>query len=940
MHPWMAWDAVVNQWNEWKFSASRWDDDRDKRYLFYQLNRCSDYFKKLRGDISEQWASFKRKHPYMAKATLLLSVVAACLFFLRAFSDVSGVNASKSLVCKTPVKEEAYSPVKVKTVKAEVATCVKSRVTKAEAYSPVKVKVVKAEGVKQQAMGDIQACEVASSVVRRNLYKIYESTVGKSVGHGMFLKGKIFLFPKHYSMVFSNSLKNDPDAVLMFESVFLSRSFQVRLADLVKSIKSYMSPNEEAGPVWSRDLSYVEIPTAIVHPDVTPYFAPKSALYRVDSTEVFLPVLDTRTGGGEYGCVVLRYAQGHSQLSRQETVVVSGDDDLPVRYIRDAWVYGLDTKPSECGAPLIVRNTQINPGKICGIHVAGMDGTCKGYATPFYREDCEAILQTCAGVFAQDTSVVDMLGPFPKQQCQVPDLCSFVRLGSVEKPVAQPSKTKVVPSLCYALVKQPETKPCLLAPKVLGGELFDPRRYRISRLGNVPGALSETLLENAREAVLDELSRVIHQGTDLVTANIKPKYSFEEAVLGIPGEPFVVSVKRDTSPGYPFVQMKGFETRKKFFGTGQEYDLTSTQCDMLRLRCKSIVDHALQGIVLEHVFMDTLKDERKPIEKAHKTRLFSAGPLDYLIVCKQYFNPIVALIQQARNECHISVGTNPYSTDWDRIGRLLFLKSRNVVAGDFEGFDASQHQRMLEMCGEILIELSRRFCGSTEEDVKVMRVLLVSLFNSIHITGREVYQWTHSLPSGHYLTAIINSIFVLFSFACVWQLEFGTTYYIARLFFEECGIVAYGDDHLVTIPDSRLTTFNQLTLPALFRKIGLSYTMEDKDAVAQAPCRKLTEVSYLKRSFRWDENIGRWLAPLSLSTVLETPMWIHKCPDPRAQTIENLEWALKELSLHNDFTWECWASVLREQQVRLGYYTKFRDQEETRLVCLSQRFEM
>lgn len=258
-----------------------------------------------------------------------------------------------------------------------------------------------------------------------------------------------------------------------------------------------------------------------------------------------------------------------------------------------------------------------------------------------------------------------------------------------------------------------------------------------------------------------------------------------------------------------------------------------------------------------------------------------------------------------------------------------------MVAGDFEGFDASQLQKFLEQAGEVLIQLSVRHLGANEEDVRVMRVLLVSLINSFHICGKEVYQWTHSLPSGHYLTAIINSVFVNIVFGCIWQIAFDDISYVfARSFWNECGIVAYGDDHIVSIPANRIDIFNQLTIPELFRRIGLSYTMEDKDAIATRPCREITEVTYLKRGFYRDEEKARWLAPLALETVLETPMWMHRCPDPELQTIENLEWACKELSLHDRKIWKQWFPVLEREMLELGHRTLFCRQMEVRDIVL------
>lgn len=302
-----------------------------------------------------------------------------------------------------------------------------------------------------------------------------------------------------------------------------------------------------------------------------------------------------------------------------------------------------------------------------------------------------------------------------------------------------------------------------------------------------------------------------------------------------------------------------------------------------------------------------------------------------------YFNGVVALLSKNRNYCHVSVGTNVYSNDWNEIVKVLHRKAKNIVAGDFEGFDASQQQRLLEMAAEVLIQLAIRFLNVSPEDVMVMRVLIKTLINSLHITGREIYQWTHSLASGHYLTAIINSIFVNLVFACCWQMAFDDiSYYAARSFWKECGIVAYGDDHLVSVPDSRLEIFNQFTVPKFMAMLGLSYTMEDKDASVSEKARPITEVSYLKRKFLLDNYSNKFICPLTLETILEFPMWVHRCPDPATQTIVELETAIKELSLHPKETWDQWFPKLNGEAQSLGHFTDLKEHQKVRAITLAQ----
>lgn len=911
------------------------------------LSQSTDSIRKQYDVLTSWWINFRQEHPYLINMLTIISLITTGLVFIKVFTMFNSKRKSKLLT-----EDEAFGkprncssckPKHIRNANAESYSVTKPLIPKVESYTPVKITQPKFESLelederpKQQGVKDINASEVLSKVIRRSLYKMYESSMGTALGHVFFIRGRLCLMPRHYMDGLRKALNNDDQATVTFQSAVLNEAFEYSIKDLIKGLRTYKSPTEDHGPVVTKDYMACEIPSATIHPDTLGLFCTRNSLSQVQGTEVVLPVvMRNNIRDSEKPIVILRYRKAKSAITRVPSLDVGDEKRAFVRTIRDAWRYDADTEPAECGAPVIVRNNQVSPGKICGFHIAGVQGTGEGFAVPFYREDIEEILS----MFPQSLNLYQkqqlILGPVKEQGAQIPEKAEFIRLGTTHLAVAQPVKTKIRPSACYGCIQEPKTQPCALRPRNVNGQEFDPRKYRLERLGNIPQAIGRDVVNNAKRALVDEIASVLSK-RQWQSDNIKSVYSFEEAVKGIDGELFINSIKRTTSPGYPFIHEQGFKTRKEIFGEKEEYDMETPSAKKLAGRVLNIIEEAKSGIVGEHIFMDTLKDERKPHHKCHKTRLFSAGPIDYLIACKQYFNGIVALLQHNRNACHISVGSNPYSEDWNQIVTELHRKSSNIVAGDFEGFDASQNQQLLTAAGEVLIELSTMFCNSTSEDQKVMRVLMCSLTSSIHITGNEIYQWTHSLPSGHYLTAIINSIFVNLAFSCIWQIAFGDiSYLMARKFWDECGIVAYGDDHLVSIPEDRLSVFSQLTMPNLFRLIGLSYTMEDKDAVATCEARSIMEVSYLKRTFELN-SVGRWIAPLSLDTILESPMWVHVTPDVEAQTVETLDWAIRELSLHSENVWNTWIPVLVREQRRLGFYTRFTDWFETRIYTLNQ----
>jgi len=788
------------------------------------------------------------------------------------------------------------------------------------------------ENPQQEGVRDVNASEILAKIIRSNFYKIYSVDKDEAIGHCIFLRGQIVICPRHYVVAFQRLQGNGGSNRIYLKNVFVKRSFEIDVSEILEKAFYYESPEEGTLPVLSRDLMAFPVTTATFHSNIVPFFADKNSLNYVKGSDVMMPVLiNNNLKDSERAIVAFRYAKGHSSLVSLPEQAIDNENGLTVRIIRNMWNYSMDTQPSECGAPLIVRNVNIGPGKIIGLHVAGHHNG-SGYATPVYKQDVEYVLSKFNPYDSVEFRLKGKYGEYPIQQCQVPEEAEFIRIGSVERPVAQPTKSKIEPSPLFNKIKDVETRPCLLRTTQINGEEFNPRTYRLGRLGNIPQFIRNLEVDLAVQALVDDISDNIKQFD--FGPNIKPRYSFEEAVVGIDGEEFINSIKRNTSPGYPFVHLKGFENRKTIFGDDEKCNMDLPQCKIMQARVESIIDMCKQGVITEHIFMDTLKDERKPLHKSHKTRLFSAGPLDYLIACKMYFNGIVAVLQKARNYSGISVGTNVYSQDWSVIVQRILSKSPNIIAGDFEGFDASQSQRLLMGAGRVLIELSKRFCGTTDEDAFVMWCLLISLFNSVHITGKEIYQWTHSLPSGHYLTAVINSIFVLVSFCVVWQIhKKNASYVCARRFYKTCGKVAYGDDHVISVPQNE-PDFNQQTLIGLFKQIGLSYTMEDKDAVASSAFRKITEVSYLKRKFVFNKDYQQWLSPLDLKTVLESPMWLHKCPDPIDQTKAQIDNSLRELSLHDGETWNKWYPVFAKCGKQIGHYTEFVDHAETRAEVL------
>nr|UZC83387.1 polyprotein [Anagyrus vladimiri dicistrovirus] len=786
-----------------------------------------------------------------------------------------------------------------------------------EAYEPI----VKKNTVVTEACIDLVSTEMGGKVARLSLYRmaLVDEDVVTPLGHCLFLKGNVAICPLHFVYVINSK---GPNASLYFSSLDVDKIYPIRARDLV--FKEYIDKYGR-----SKDIASFQLPHARQHADISTMFAPGTALRSVLTTKVCMTML--HSDSPKRNLVLDRHIVTGASCVRhledpQTYTLTSTGQKIK---IHDAWEYSLETQPGDCGAPLFALNEKIAPGKIIGIHVAGSKGV--GMSTVFFQEDAQAICESYR-LFAQVNTLrlKEGINPYPD--------CEMVYLGDLDKPVIQPVKSKIVPSVVYSKVTQPTTDKTWLRPGTINGETFDPMDYRMRRMGKASVLIPFDIVDLAQRGLLNEFKRVYLAHEDSLVGRFKCPYTLEETCIGVPGEEFVNAVKRDTSAGFPFVQM-GI-TRSQIFGTDMDYDLKSELCQDIFKLVYFYEECASEGDVLDHYSVLTLKDERKPIEKAHKTRMFSAGPIDYLIWSKRWFNGVVAIISELRNKIHISVGTNVYSNDWHFMTEGLLRKSTYFVAGDFEGFDASEQAYILKAAINVLIDFSQFVFGKDEFARVQMEAISVGLLHSYQVSGKHVFQWLKSLPSGHYLTAIANSCFVLLSLSSAYLLakqKLGNR--ISSLdvayFWDHFGVVAYGDDHVIAVPPECLSFYNQNTLVELLREFGLYYTDERKTGSFVPDSRPIEEIAYLKRGFYYHSELGRWLAPLDLQVVLETPMWIRANPDPHYQTFSNIEFSLRELSLHPQETWDEWAPKLLslcEKECKL--VSKFNNKTDTLLFVL------
>jgi hypothetical protein len=591
--------------------------------------------------------------------------------------------------------------------------------------------------------------------------------------------------------------------------------------------------------------------------------------------------------------MVLRY--GLVRAFDKETKPLEYKEGATSYYIRDRYEYMcLETTKGDCGSLLIGVNSKLQR-KILGVHVAGAVGV--GVASPLNIRD----INECLDTFPREAQVGLDLSPYltktESHKVKLPE-GNFVPVGKSLFPVMGARQTQLRQSHVYGMVTEPTTMPSILRPVMIGDKLIDPMQLGLKKAGKIPPYLDEKIL-----------GICINDATRVINSNALPEHqqvlSPIDAVKGIEGDEFLGPIKRKSSPGYPWIRDKVGPGKTKWLGNDENYQLDSDLEKVMEKR----IEMARNNERYPTIWIDTLKDERRPIEKVliGKTRVFAAGAMDFTLVFRMFFMGFAAHVSRNRIGNEVSVGTNVYSHDWTRTATRMKSKGDKVIAGDFSNFDGTLILQILHR----ILEIINDFYNDGEENAQIRKILWKEVTNSVHLCGDNVYLWTHSQPSGCPLTAILNSIFNSVSMRYVWMIVVEKERRTMKEFNRCVAMVSYGDDNLVNISDDVVDQFNQITIAQGYATIGMTYTDESKSG-DMIPFRSLSECSYLKRSFIWNADEHQWVAPLELGVVLEMINWIRGDLDTEEATATNMEASAFELSLHGEEVFDKWISKYKD----------------------------
>ncbi len=639
-----------------------------------------------------------------------------------------------------------------------------------------------------------------------------------------------------------------------------------------------VSSNMEIRLSQSQIKRYPEHDLCVIH---IPNVPPKASLRK------FFP--EERIGGVFKGTIVNRDYQG--KLEYITASVVKGMTQYwPVfEQTFFAWMCKVKTptRNGQCGSPLVAFT-----GKgpvILGIHTLGDSGNAA-----VSREVTGSMLDQ----FLQKEIVIESGAPVlstPSIEMELQSLNAKSVFRYLESGTAQvygsfagwrsSMRSRVAKSvLCEEVCKKFDYTLKHGAPVMKG---WQPWRIAAQDMVQPTVKIDQTILNKCVDAFTSD----ILSGLPESELKLLEVYDTQTSINGAPGIKFVNKIPRNTSMGFPWKKSK-----KHYLVDDRSDDLPDGMTFMPEVmdRVSQIEETYSQGKRFFPVFTAHLKDEATKFKKidAKKTRVFTGAPVDWSIVVRKYFLSFVRVLQRNKLIFEAGPGTNPQSAEWQQLGEYLMQHGKDrMIAGDYAAFDKSMPPAIILAAFQIISNICEA-AGFDLDDLRTMKCIAFdTAFPVVDFNG-DLIQFFGSNPSGHPLTVIINglanSLYMRYCFYNVNPRKECVTFrkYVALL--------TYGDDNVMGV-SNKAPWFNHTAIQDVLARVGITYTMADKEAES-VPYINMDDISFLKRSWRYDNDVGFLLAPLEEDSIFKM-LTVNVRSDTvcaEAQAIATVESALNE----------------------------------------------
>jgi len=369
------------------------------------------------------------------------------------------------------------------------------------------------------------------------------------------------------------------------------------------------------------------------------------------------------------------------------------------------------------------------------------------------------------------------------------------------------------------------------------------------------------------------------------------------AINGIPGVYGIDSMEMKTSAGYPVGKRKLMAPVPLFSRVGDEFVMTPTLSDEVSRAEEELANGRRAGFVFQWAKKDEVSKRGK-----EKVRIINCAPVALVILMRKFFLGFAAFIQQNPFLFEMAVGVNTDSRDWTSLYNYFsrFGEYKKFIAGDYGKYDARTRARLTMAAFGVFIRCCVLSGNFSDRDIRIMYSLAAEISQPLYFANGAIFQALGSGPSGHCLTVFINGMVNSFNMRYAYYAEcvergleipcdlIPRVFKIdgegeIRVYAWECSCdchaerfsdlfspVDYGDDHAIGVPDGHW--FNQRVMQKWMTAVGQVYTDAQKNETSEE-FTDLSQLTFLKRSFVPDMELGLMRAPLPIASIHKRLHW-------------------------------------------------------------------
>lgn len=387
----------------------------------------------------------------------------------------------------------------------------------------------------------------------------------------------------------------------------------------------------------------------------------------------------------------------------------------------------------------------------------------------------------------------------------------------------------------------------------------------VKKLSNKTGGIKPEILDKATKSQFDSYCKVYDRHNLILHT-----FDIPTAINGCDDTSYVDRIKMATSAGLPFRQKK-----KAFFHLDppvEDHAINYAMNPNLEDIVNVAKEHFLNGEQCPYHLCDAnIKDEAQKLGST-KNRVFLATSLSSFIIGRQMFGSFIQHQMNYNFEFSSAVGIDTCSDQWTELyEKIIKFGLENIVAGDFKDWDVTIPLEIALAAADIIYDLHVKYSTMSPEDLIILKACLSELVYPVLEVNGTILRPSGMNASGNVLTVHFNNL----CNALLARAAFFTFYpdadtddfdkYIASIFF--------GDDNLFGV-HSDYSKFNHTALVKFFSSLGMTFTMPNKEDES-VPFVHISEVDFVKRSFRFDEDLQCMSAPIariSISKMLHTTL--------------------------------------------------------------------